>query len=52
MEPQHILYNSIKTIFWEDGGRQKIWKKKNVLVFANYFRLINIIVNLKTWYLS
>ncbi len=51
MEPQHILYNNIKTIFWEDGGRQKIWKK-NVLVFANYFRLINIIVNLKTWYLS
>ncbi len=51
MEPQHILYNNIKTIFWEDGGRQKSFKIY-ILVFANYFRLINIIVNLKTWYLS
>lgn len=49
MEPQHILYNNIKTIF---GEMEVDSKKKSFLVFANYFRLINIIVNLKTWYLS
>ncbi len=31
---------------------RKFEKKNYILVFANYFRLINIIVNLKTWYLS